>query len=185
MKRNPLKGIEKTLLPMAVIALMLSCKGDKKAEPSVETTESGTAEMEAGESAGIAFEEDATQQVFASYLKLKDALVAGNPDAAKAAAADMGRVTGLENEIVTAEIEAFLSADGIDGQRASFLKLNEKLEPILRDHISEGAVYKQFCPMAFNDEGGFWFSDKEEIRNPYFGDRMLKCGKVEDKLVAL
>lgn len=185
MKRNPFKRLEKTLMPLAVISLMLSCKGEKEANPSPETTRAGTAKTEVKETARIAFEEDATQQVFASYLKLKDALVAGNPDAAKAAAADMGRVPGFENEIVTAEIEAFLSADGIDGQRASFLKLNEKLEPILRDHISEGAVYKQFCPMAFNDEGGFWFSDKEEIRNPYFGDRMLKCGKVEDKLVAL
>ena len=40
-------------------------------------------------------------------------------------------------------------------------------------------MYKQFCPMAFNDQGGYWLSNSKEVRNPYFGDKMLKCGMVK------
>jgi Cu(I)/Ag(I) efflux system membrane fusion protein len=36
--------------------------------------------------------------------------------------------------------------------------------------------------MAFNNEGAYWLSDSEQIRNPYFGDKMLTCGVVKEKL---
>jgi hypothetical protein len=36
--------------------------------------------------------------------------------------------------------------------------------------------------MAFNDQGAYWISDREEIRNPYFGDKMLTCGVVKEEL---
>ena len=185
MRRLPFTQTAKNVLPvLAVAAFMLSCKGEKEAKTTTGTGGDEFHKSAAGETTRIAFEEDATQQVFAAYLKLKDALVAGNADAAAAAVEAMSRVSGLENKILAAEIEAFLEADGIEAQRVSFSRLNEKLEPVLRDHISEGAVYKQFCPMAFNNAGAFWFSDKEEIRNPYFGDMMLTCGRVADELVA-
>jgi len=43
-------------------------------------------------------------------------------------------------------------------------------------------VYKQYCPMAFDGKGAFWLSSSEEIRNPYYGDKMLKCGRVEETI---
>jgi Cu(I)/Ag(I) efflux system membrane fusion protein len=33
--------------------------------------------------------------------------------------------------------------------------------------------------MAFDNKGGFWISKEPEIKNPYFGDIMLKCGEVK------
>ena len=39
-------------------------------------------------------------------------------------------------------------------------------------------MYKQFCPMAFEGKGGYWVSTSEDIKNPYYGDKMLTCGKV-------
>jgi hypothetical protein len=36
--------------------------------------------------------------------------------------------------------------------------------------------------MAFDDQGADWLSAEEQIRNPYFGDKMLKCGLVEQDL---
>lgn len=36
--------------------------------------------------------------------------------------------------------------------------------------------------MAFDDEGAYWFSDSKEIRNPYFGDVILKCGETKEKI---
>jgi hypothetical protein len=47
---------------------------------------------------------------------------------------------------------------------------------------TEMKIYEQFCPMYKNNEGGVWLSMNEEIRNPYFGDKMLKCGKVQREI---
>jgi hypothetical protein len=36
--------------------------------------------------------------------------------------------------------------------------------------------------MAFDDKGAYWLSEMKEIRNPYFGDRMLKCGETREMM---
>jgi hypothetical protein len=36
--------------------------------------------------------------------------------------------------------------------------------------------------MAFNNTGGYWLSNSKEIRNPFFGDKMLKCGRIEKEI---
>ena len=33
--------------------------------------------------------------------------------------------------------------------------------------------------MALEDQGAYWLSEFKEIKNPYFGDAMLKCGEVK------
>jgi len=43
-------------------------------------------------------------------------------------------------------------------------------------------VYEQFCPMAENNTGAFWLSLQEQIKNPYLGQKMLKCGNVESTI---
>ncbi|MBU0469082.1 MAG: efflux RND transporter periplasmic adaptor subunit [Candidatus Omnitrophica bacterium] len=42
-------------------------------------------------------------------------------------------------------------------------------------------IFLNFCPMAFNNEGGYWLQDSEDIKNPYFGAKMLKCGEQKNK----
>jgi hypothetical protein len=36
--------------------------------------------------------------------------------------------------------------------------------------------------MAFDDKGAYWLSAESEIKNPYFGKKMLECGEVTDSL---
>lgn len=38
-------------------------------------------------------------------------------------------------------------------------------------------IYVQHCPMANSNKGADWLSQVKEIRNPYFGESMLTCGK--------
>lgn len=45
--------------------------------------------------------------------------------------------------------------------------------------------YVVFCPMADNNTGGYWLSDKDEVVNPYFGDMMLNCGEVKGQMGSL
>jgi hypothetical protein len=58
------------------------------------------------------------------------------------------------------------------------------IEHLFASGISSGTIYKQHCPMAFNNTGASWFSDLPEIRNPYFGNKMLKCGEVEKTITS-
>ncbi len=36
--------------------------------------------------------------------------------------------------------------------------------------------------MAYNNEGGNWISAEKEVRNPFFGEKMMTCGYVADEL---
>ena len=67
-------------------------------------------------------------------------------------------------------------------QREQFIALSAIMIKSIETFGINKKVYKQFCPMANNDKGVFWLSDKEEIRNPFFGEMMLKCGNV-DKVI--
>ncbi|MBA4301016.1 MAG: efflux RND transporter periplasmic adaptor subunit [Cyclobacterium sp.] len=45
--------------------------------------------------------------------------------------------------------------------------------------LNKAVVYKDYCPMAFGDQGAYWLSEQKEITNPYFGASMLNCGEVK------
>lgn len=45
--------------------------------------------------------------------------------------------------------------------------------------LDKDVVYKDYCPMAFGDQGAFWLSENKDITNPYFGSSMLTCGEVK------
>ncbi|MFP4089228.1 MAG: DUF3347 domain-containing protein [Cyclobacteriaceae bacterium] len=130
-----------------------------------------------------------TQQVGGvvdGYLKLKDALVDSNAEEAKQYAVAMLEVVdaGAAPEVQQAVKEIAGTSD-LEAQRKSFETLSTALYDKLKENQEvEQTLYKQYCPMAFDDKGAFWLSAQEEIRNPYFGDRMLKCGSVQETLAA-
>lgn len=45
--------------------------------------------------------------------------------------------------------------------------------------LNKAVVYKDYCPMAFGDQGAYWLSEQKDITNPYFGASMLTCGEVK------
>ena len=51
---------------------------------------------------------------------------------------------------------------------------------VVKANNNETPLYKQYCPMAFNNQGAYWLAAEEEVNNPYFGDLMLHCGSVEE-----
>jgi hypothetical protein len=48
--------------------------------------------------------------------------------------------------------------------------------------LSSGSLYLEYCPMANENTGAFWLSNEKEIKNPYFGSMMLKCGSVKETI---
>lgn len=164
---------------------LFSCGNDKKnQEPEVITV--ATAEKTEYKAADteVEFKDPKIAVVYNAYINLKTALV--NTNNAKTAEAASSLMTafanvGVEEEILQAAQNISEAAD-IEVQRRAFVTVTTAVEGMLEGAISSGTVYKQFCPMAFNNQGGYWLSNSKEIYNPYFGDKMLKCGRVADEL---
>lgn len=127
------------------------------------------------------FKEESTAMVYQHYIDIKKALV--ETDAAMA----QERAKELVAQLETAEVnEKFSTAArdisttiDVNKQREAFSKLTAAMETELEGALASGEIYKQYCPMAFEGKGDYWFSNSQEIRNPYYGDKMLKCGRVE------
>lgn len=74
------------------------------------------------------------------------------------------------------------AAGDIEQLRSSFSEFSIEVETLFKQNLSGGTIYKQFCPMAFNNKGAFWFAEIEEIKNPYGGKKMPKCGSVKETI---
>jgi len=149
--------------------------------------------------------DSATQQlmnVVTDYYQLKDAFVATDAakadDAAKKLAETAGNMkTVLKNDpSVTADVLPYLDTvsmgsgkivaekdSSIERKKVHFEKVSDAMYALLKNvDLKNAGVYRQFCPMAFDDKGAYWLSNENEIKNPYFGKKMLECGEVTDSL---
>ncbi|TAD94802.1 MAG: DUF3347 domain-containing protein [Bacteroidetes bacterium] len=133
-----------------------------------------------------------------AYFAVKDALVETDSKTAKYNAGELvATLAKVENNLMTdsqkklweenvaklkTDAENIGKTDDVEMQRIHFEGVSNALFLIISSFKANTAtVYQQFCPMAFNNKGGAWLSDKKEIRNPYFGDKMLKCGSVKQE----
>ncbi|HEY4654325.1 MAG TPA: DUF3347 domain-containing protein [Cyclobacteriaceae bacterium] len=119
------------------------------------------------------------------YIHIKDALVASKTDEAKMGAGELQKalkdVNGSAKAIELSE--KFASASNLAEQRKVFSTLSNEMTALVKaGKLSMGALYLEYCPMANNNEGAYWLSNEKEIKNPYFGDRMLKCGSVKETI---
>ncbi|MCU0356648.1 MAG: DUF3347 domain-containing protein [Cyclobacteriaceae bacterium] len=98
----------------------------------------------------------------------------------KAAEEQAQSATKETNEALKAVTIA--STEDIEAQRTAFETLSINLYEVAKDGGAGMTVYKQFCPMAFDDKGAFWLSSEKKVMNPYFGASMLRCGKVQEEI---
>jgi len=179
MKRNV------TLTITTIIIISLASCGDatKKQDNKMSTPDEIEAKKEnTPELADATFSDGMTGKVFLNYQQIRMALVNSNAEEVNLAAGNLAESFTWEREEMKSMAIAMLDTKDIEKQRTLFSELTEKVEPLFKETISEGAIYKQFCPMAFDGKGGYWISDVEEIRNPYYGEKMLKCGKVTETI---
>ncbi len=171
-----------------MIGTLIAC-GNNKKQPEVHTVSHAEAAAPANgdldavsQKTEVRFKEAQSGVIYTSYLAIKAALV--NTDAVTAQTKAAAMVTMLKtvkaNEKALVAATAIASNTDVHKQRESFEVLTMATESLLKDAITSGEVYKQYCPMAFDGRGAYWLSDSKEIRNPYFGDKMLKCGLVQE-----
>lgn len=130
--------------------------------------------------ADASFTDGMVGTVFQNYLYLRDALVQTDASAAKDAAGKLADALDDNQETPKNLAIQITRSSDIGVQRAFFEELTKDLGPLFRDQLESGTIYKQYCPMAFDNRGAEWFSEVEQIANPYFGDKMLRCGKVTE-----
>ncbi|MBU4264188.1 MAG: efflux RND transporter periplasmic adaptor subunit [Proteobacteria bacterium] len=80
--------------------------------------------------------------------------------------------------------QTLATAQTLTEMRAAFFPLSKALSLAVSTFgaPASGPVYEQFCPMAFGNTGATWLAGSEEINNPYFGRKMLRCGEVRRQL---
>tara|TARA_R110002111_G_scaffold39577_3_gene74538 strand:+ start:14876 stop:15436 length:561 start_codon:yes stop_codon:yes gene_type:complete len=132
------------------------------------------------------------EAILSDYFKLKDALV--GDDTKKAAqsgtklvtslkAFDMSGYTKEQQEELADIIEdatehaEHIAESAMDHQREHFKTLSKDITDLVAITGTKNTLYEQFCPMY--DKGSAWLSTSNEVRNPYYGSKMLKCGKVQ------
>ena len=136
-----------------------------------------------------------TASLLNSYYEIKNALI--NADA-EAAAAKTGQFIKANNgydlktlpegkvnafiaiqKNLTGDAEHIKTTRDLNKQREYFAALSQHVYAIAQlVKLSGHPVYQQYCPM----KKMYWLSDETSIKNPYYGNAMLSCGKVTETI---
>ena len=143
---------------------------------------------------------NAFAQVLAGYMAIQTALASDDlPGAAKAANEAQTVLDELRKRPPTgdgyqewaqeaAELPNILTraagAKTIEDLRGAFALLSEQTIALARRFAAAGGptVFVLHCPMAFSNRGANWLQRDREVRNPYFGSAMPRCGDVKETI---
>lgn len=161
-----------------LIAIMLgACAGNQNTneQSTIEETKEEAAEEKATHT---------TLDIINDYIKLKDALVASDAkQAQEMAVALLEVIDAIQMPELQQNIKEIAATDDLAVQRTYFDSLSTHVYQIAKTAEADIPIlYRQFCPMAFDNRGAYWLSFQKEIRNPYYGDQMLTCGRVEEEI---
>lgn len=133
--------------------------------------------------------------IYATYFAITQALVKDNPKAAQKAFKKLTkelrklRVLPGKGRALWAKHREALFVIAQKGKGLSKAKtLRKAFQPLAMamidlertiGHAGMKPYYLAYCPMAFNNTGGYWLQKQKGILNPYFGKKMLVCGEVK------
>lgn len=192
-----------TILAMAFLSLtVMACKDGKKENVNTEKhsemnhdNSDGHHDSEKKEMVMNSDQNGNSEMVLKDYFNLKDALVADDNAKAKELGATLVKsLKGLDiseytdaqqeelNEIIEDAVEhaEHISESPMAHQREHFKVLSKDVTDMVAITGTAKTLYEQFCPMY--DKGSAWLSMSKDIRNPYYGSKMLNCGKVQKEI---
>jgi len=203
--KNP--KVTTTILALAFLSFTaMSCKENKK-----ESTDTMSSEMPMEGHDHAATDQDQmassdampmnaqqssqTKQILADYMAVKDALVNDDKNAAQKVGGQLEtalssfNVSGYTaeqqaelNDIIedAKEHAEHISKSEIDHQREHFKMLSKDMLDMVAITGAGETVYELFCPMY--DKGSSWLSMSKDIKNPFYGSKMLTCGSVKKQI---
>ena len=137
------------------------------------------------------------KEIVDHYLHIKNALANDYASEAASGGKAMGKaINNLDKSLLTAEQKAAYdnneeemkehaehiakNGDNIKHQRSYFVMMSEVVYDLVKNFGAGRPLYHDHCPMARDNQGAMWISETKEIKNPYFGAEMPKCGTVEE-----
>jgi len=193
------------VLFLVCLACFVSCNNNTSDNTSKETAKSIPVPAKSNlNDTGTAI----LMNVVNKYYDLKNALVKTNPTKADSAANMLATSTdslkiflsnnnnGKDTVTPYAKLAVYIDtvitqskiAEAIDDktcekQRLVFSTISSAIYGLVKAAgLKNVAIYQEHCPMAFNEKGANWLSDDIDIKNPYFGKKMLECGEVIDSI---
>lgn len=143
-------------------------------------------------------EADALQPVFDQYFALKDALVKSDAGVAAGKAKELAAAIDAVNmeKLGTEEHQAWMkvmkplatqaksiaASKKVDQQRTAFSSLSAEMYTLAKSASHKVPYYYQQCPMYNEGQGAHWLSKESGIKNPYYGNAMLTCGKTVETI---
>lgn len=170
------------LIPLFALALSLSLAFTACSQNGTHNHDHG----DHNEVVTVDYPKEEASAIIAAYLEVKNALVATDGAAASAAANNLLTAITSTNEIannVKAQATTIANTEDTDEQREAFNTLSQQIYELAKGTSAfDTPLYKQYCPMAFDNTGAYWLASEKEVNNPYFGDMMLHCGKVQETI---
>jgi hypothetical protein len=190
--------MKKLIIPILSLVLSLStisCNDTSSSKEEGDNHDHSATDHADGDhsSEGVA----TTAQLMDYYLLVKDALVAGNQEAAASAGSKLAQAAadfdisslpeaeqqnGREILEVIKENGEHIGKSEMDHQIEHFEAIDTELIDLLNIAGYDKTLYQQYCPMYNDNKGGTWLSDSEEIENPLFKSKMLTCGSVKQTI---
>ncbi|MBC9929029.1 DUF3347 domain-containing protein [Chitinophaga qingshengii] len=129
------------------------------------------------------------------YYNIKNALVSSDANTAASQAGEFVKaINGIDMKALSAtDMNAFMplqekltfdakhisETKEIGHQREHFQSFSNNFYKLAKAvKLSDKPVYQDYCPM----KKAYWLSSEAAIKNPYFGNQMLTCGKVSDTI---
>lgn len=136
--------------------------------------------------------------VFDNYFALKDALVKTDGNSASTKATDLAKAIStvkmeklaMDEHMAWMKVMKDLAFDAehiaetkeTSHQRDHFTSLSKNMYALMKVSKQDTPTYYQFCPMANDGKGANWLSKENAVKNPYYGNQMLTCGKVVETI---
>lgn len=160
-----------------------ACNQSNKSAKSTSEKDTTSAKVEDQASIDPLFKDEKYKGVYKHYTHLKNALVQSNVKEAKLAGdlleKELKDIKGCENTAKT--VSTISNQTDIEQQRAHFIMVSSDIIAMLKHaELTSGKMYVDYCPMADKGKGAYWLSSNKIIENPYYGEKMMKCGEVKE-----
>jgi hypothetical protein len=135
----------------------------------------------------------ATSEIIDSYLQIKNALVADDKDGAAKGGSmmlmafsnfDMSQLNEAQHkeymeiyESAKEQAEHIVKSP-IDHQREHFETMSTDVNDLITLLGTDKTLYLDYCPMKKVN----WLSETKEIKNPFYGSKMMTCGNVKKQI---
>lgn len=188
------------IFSLAVVAITLSACGDNNNSTSTADTKSDSATTTTTATTNAAENQNASvDEAVTAYLQLKNALTTDDSKEAAVAGKQLqDAIVKLDNASFAAEQKTVYdevkeeikehaehigsNGDKIAHQREHFDMLSNDMYDLVKAVKPSQALYKDHCPMFNDKKGAIWLSEVKEIKNPYYGKKMLTCGKQQEEI---